>query len=180
MVGAEDGLYVIPAFRSKYAPVPKTGATIAYYAGDDGFLEKGVAWPNPRFTDNGNGTVTDNLTGLIWMKNANAFGDRTWAQAMDDARALKSGQKGLTDASKAGAWRLPNVRELQSLISYHRMAPAMPQGHPFQTVANVFYWSSTTREPVNNYAWIVSFGDGKLDIATKISTYPVWCVRGGQ
>jgi hypothetical protein len=43
--------------------VPKTGQTTAYVAGNDGYLEKGVAWPDPRFTDNGDGTVTDNLTG---------------------------------------------------------------------------------------------------------------------
>ena len=53
------------------AMVPKTGQTTGYATGDDGALQKGVAWPNPRFTDNGDGTVTDNLTGLIWLKNAN-------------------------------------------------------------------------------------------------------------
>ena len=56
------------------APVHKTGQTTSYATGDDGDLEKGVAWPNPRFTDNSDGTVTDNLTGLIWLKNANCFG----------------------------------------------------------------------------------------------------------
>ena len=60
--------------KGKYAPVPKTGQTTAYAAGDDGTLQKGVASPTPRFTDHGNGTVTDNLTGLIWTKDANAFG----------------------------------------------------------------------------------------------------------
>ena len=52
-------------------PVEKTGQTTSYATGDDGDLEKGLAWPNPRFTDNEDGTVTDNLTGLIWLKNAN-------------------------------------------------------------------------------------------------------------
>ena len=79
-VCAEDGFYVIPAMKGKYAPVPKTGQTISYGTRDDGDLQKGVAWPTPRFTDNNNGTVTDKLTGLIWMKNANAFGVRTWAR----------------------------------------------------------------------------------------------------
>ncbi len=50
--------------------VPRTGQTISYAAGDDGDLQKEVAWPKPRFTDLGDGTVTDNLTGLIWTKNA--------------------------------------------------------------------------------------------------------------
>jgi hypothetical protein len=60
------------------APVPKTGQKTSYPPGDDGDLAKGVAWPNPRFTDNGDGTITDNLTGLIWLKNANCFGLRNW------------------------------------------------------------------------------------------------------
>ena len=44
--------------------VPKTGQTIPYGPRDDGALQKGVPWPQPRFTDNDNGTVTDNLTGF--------------------------------------------------------------------------------------------------------------------
>ena len=82
--------------------------------------EKGVAWPNPRFTDNGNGTVTDNLTGLIWLKNANCFGAKDWAMALSDANTLNNGECGLTDGSVEGDWRLPNVREMQSLIDCER------------------------------------------------------------
>ena len=63
------------------APVPKTGQVTCYDAGgnvincagtgQDGELQKGVELPTPRFTDKGNGTVKDNLTGLTWLKNAN-------------------------------------------------------------------------------------------------------------
>jgi hypothetical protein len=67
--------------KGKYAPVPKTGQTTSYASGDDGALQKGVAWPTPRFTDNSNGTVTDKLTGLIWMKDTQFFGLRNWTQA---------------------------------------------------------------------------------------------------
>ena len=49
------------------ALVPATGQTDSVAAGDDGDLQKGVPWPDPRFTDNGDGTVTDHLTGLIWL-----------------------------------------------------------------------------------------------------------------
>ena len=52
------------------APVPKTGQTVMYRSQDDGDLQKGVAIPSPRFVDNGDETVTDNLTGLVWLKNA--------------------------------------------------------------------------------------------------------------
>ena len=51
-------------------PVSKSGNTISWATGDDGDLQTGVAWPNPRFKDNLNGTITDNLTGLIWLKDA--------------------------------------------------------------------------------------------------------------
>jgi hypothetical protein len=52
------------------APVEKTGQMTSYATGDDGDHEQGVAWPNPRFNDRGNGTVVDNLTGLTWLKDA--------------------------------------------------------------------------------------------------------------
>jgi hypothetical protein len=50
--------------------VPKTGQTTFYALGDDGDLQMGIAWPEPRFTDNEDGTVTDNLNGLMWTKDA--------------------------------------------------------------------------------------------------------------
>jgi hypothetical protein len=120
-------------------PVTKTGQTTSYAAGDDGDLEKGVAWPDPRFTDHGDGTVTDNLTGLIWLKNANCFGRRTWNQALSECNNLANGSCGLTDGSSAGDWRLPNVRELQSLVDYSRYDPALPAGHPFSNVQSTYY-----------------------------------------
>ena len=109
------------------AHVEKTGQITSYSntGGEDGDLKKGVAWPSPRFKDKGNGTVTDNLTKLIWLKNANAFGLRTWEQALSDANTLASGSAGLTDGSKAGDWRLPNVKELQSLIDFAYFNPAL-------------------------------------------------------
>lgn len=121
-VGAEDNFYVVPAMKGKYAPVPKTGQTTVYATGDDGSLQKGVPWPTPRFTNNQNGTVSDNLTGLIWMQNAGALGPTTWGQAITIANNLKSGDAGFADGSKAGDWRLANIRELQSLVDYGRGA----------------------------------------------------------
>ena len=129
-VGAEDGFYVIPTTKPNYAPVPKTGQTAYYGTNDDGTLEKGVAWPTPRFTDNGNGTVTDKLTGLVWLKDANCMGFKTWDDALAAANGLADGQCGLADGSKPLDWRLPNVRELASLIDYGNQNPALPGAHP--------------------------------------------------
>ncbi len=80
MVIADD-FYVIPVKKRNWAPAQKTGQTKCYDAsgteiscsgtGQDGAYQNGATWPNPRFTYNENGTVKDNLTGLIWLKNAN-------------------------------------------------------------------------------------------------------------
>lgn len=178
-VSADDSFYVIPTMKGHYAPVPKTGQTTSYGARDDGALEKGVAWPTPRFLDHGNGAVTDRLTGLVWMKNANAFGDRTWSEALLDASKLQSGFAGLTDGSRPGDWRLPNVRELHSLINFGTMAPALPFGHPFHNVANTDYWTSTNYHHTSS-AWKINCGGGMANFEDKNTTCLVWCVRDRQ
>ena len=160
--------------------VPMTGQTNSYAAGDDGALRKGVAWPSPRFTDNSNGTVTDNLTGLIWLKNANfKAGPSTWADALTDCATLNSAEGGLTDGSIEGDWRLPNVRELQSLIDYEQRDPALPLEHPFTGVQKDYYWSSSTIKVDMGFAWNVGLGGGLVEVDGKSLTHYVWPVRGG-
>jgi hypothetical protein len=161
------------------ARVPKTGQNASYAQGDDGHLQKGVVWPDPRFTDNGDGTVTDNLTGLIWLKNANCFETRIWTQALSDANTLNSGECGLSDGSSEGDWRLPNVRELQSLIDYGHWGPALPSGHPFTGVQSTSYWSSTTYALNTSFAWLVDMSVGYVGAGNKSSARYVWPVRGG-
>lgn len=163
------------------AAVPKTGQTNSYATGDDGSFQKGVAFPKPRFTDNSNGTAKDNLTGLTWLKNANAFGLRAWAQALTDCNTLSNGTAGagLTDNSVAGDWRLPNAKELYSLIDLGRVNPALPSGHPFTGVQSGYHWSSSTHAAYPDAAWSVYLYDGGVGYATKTTTYYVWPVRGG-
>ncbi|MCX5884830.1 MAG: DUF1566 domain-containing protein [Proteobacteria bacterium] len=99
--------------------LPKTGQTRCYDTsgteiscagtGQDGDIQAGVKWPSPRFTVNGD-CVTDNLTGLIWAKNANLpSGTMIWYKAIDYCNNLSLA--GYTD------WRLPNVNELESLVN---------------------------------------------------------------
>ena len=64
--------------------LPRTGQTTPHHGGDDGHIQAGAPWPSPRFFDNGDGTVTDYLTGLIWLKDAECLGSTTWEVALDN------------------------------------------------------------------------------------------------
>lgn len=169
------------------ASVEKTGQITSYATGDDGDLEKGVTWPNPRFTDNNDGTVTDNLTGLVWLKDANRFGEETWADALSACNALAAADgTDLTDGSSAGDWRLPNVKELQSLIHYGFSNPSLPdtrgtgkwsEDNPFLAVQSSNYWSSTTYAGYTFSAWGVGMDRDGVDLDDKDNYYYVWPVR---
>ena len=163
------------------APVPKTGQTVSYATGDDGDLERGVEKPilKDRFTDNGDGTVQDNLTGLIWLKNADCFGSRTWHEALSDSNGLSNDECGLTDGSNAGDWRLPNRFELESLLDLNNWMPAIVLPSPFQLVQWYPYWTSTTRAGTD-YAWCINFDTGGIDATPRSHYWHVWPVRGGH
>ncbi len=162
------------------ARLPRTGQTPSYGTGDDGAFKKGVVWPSPRFIDNSDGTVTDNLTGLIWLKDANCFVTQDWMTALNSANTLANGACNLTDGSAAGDWRLPSRRELRSLVDYSKSNPALPTGHPFLSVQSGSYWSSTTYAPGTMDAWFVRMNDGYVYDGTKTNSNYVWPVRGGQ
>ena len=164
----------------------RTGQLTSYAAGDDASLGKGVAWPAVRFTDNQDGTVTDHLTGLIWLKNASTFAPDVWLNALADVDQISSGNYGLSDGSKAGDWRLPNVNELESLIDVSASAPALTPGFPFTHVALGNYWTSTPVGAGNEgsyFAWAISLADGRYvdDEASNVmatSSNGVWAVKG--
>jgi hypothetical protein len=197
---AVSGSWELKAAAVPPARVEKTGQTTSYGSRDDGKLRKGVAWPNPRFTDNGDGTVRDNLTGLIWLQNANCIkfwatdetgqNNRDWDSALKAANKLKDGECGLTDGSKAGNWRLPNRNELESLVDVGFYDPAIPntagtgkwtQRDSFSDVQSNHYWSSSTGADDTSYAWFVNLYIGRVINAAKTSTVPyVWPVRGPQ
>jgi hypothetical protein len=159
--------------------------------GQDGDLQPGTAWPTPRFADNGDGTVTDKLTGLVWLKNANCY-DRTmsWNEALFSVNSLSNGQCGLSDGSTAGTWRVPNRKELLSLMNFAYYSPSLSnlvgtgkwsQGDPFDNVVLSRYWSSSTNANITNDAWEADMIDGVLNYGWfKTHGYYVWPVRSGQ
>jgi hypothetical protein len=185
-----DGTVQTTATSPGSAPVEDTGQQGCWDAagsviacsgtGQDGELQRGVDWPAPRFTDDGNGRVTDNLTGLIWLKLANCFGARSWADALSDANGLMTGQCSLTDGSVATNWRLPNIKELLSLVDYGEAGPALTLGHPFTSVQSSFYWSSSSAVSFLNIAWGVNINAGFVSSDFKDGGDFVWPVRGGQ
>ena len=93
---------------------------------------------------------------------------------MTTANGLKSGDAGtgLNDGSQAGNWRLPNVRELQSLVDYGRSMPAFSGVPPFTGVQyNHYYWSSTN---FGGSAWYVDFNYGGVWYNGSLALYYVW------
>ncbi|WP_040335133.1 Lcl domain-containing protein [Candidatus Magnetobacterium casense] len=159
-----------------------TGQTKSYAAGDDGALQKGVVWPSPRFTDNGDQTVTDNLTGLMWTKNANLPGTtKTLQEAIDYVASMNSGAGtyGFTD------WRLPNRKDLRSLSDYGNYAPPLPRGHPSIPSGHPFtnvqygYWSSTSYAPNTSRAWRLWMSVGDVVTGGRSDYDCVWPVRSG-
>ena len=177
-----------PACAGVPAAVPKTGQTTCFSpggypiacagTGQDGEYQRGVS-VDARFTDNGDGTVKDNLTALIWLKDANCFGLQNWMQALDAANTLTSGSCGLLDGSAIGHWRLPNIKELQSLLDYGHSEPAIPSGHPFTGVQSYAYWSSSNYWDAT-YAFLAVFQNGDITNRSKSMPLYVWPVRGGQ
>ena len=172
--------------------------------GQDGEYQNGVAWPEPRFFINSDGTATDRLTGLIWTLDARASeaqlgGDcvdslhRTdtfadWREALDYVACLNGLNEGEGHLGH-NDWRLPNVHELRSLVDFSRNDPALPAGHPFSNISTSLYrggyWTSTTHFPggAPGKAWLVDFGDRMEHRATsdnKTNVRSVWPVRGGK
>ena len=152
----------------------------------------GAVWPVPRFTDNLDGAVTDNLTGLMWLTDANCIetnypgfdndGMVIWQHALDFVAGVNDGSYSLCGAGYTD-WRLPNLRELHSLIDCGQFNLALPSGHPFTNSPSIgSYWSSNTNpyDGFTDYAKDVNFNTGAAGINHKEGHRYVRAVRGGQ
>ncbi len=190
------------------ADLPRTGQTTCYDAagaviscatttgqGQDGALQKGVAWPDPRFTvaSSGTGTVvTDNLTGLMWAGDptltapCSSATTTTWQGALDYAACLNA-----NSYLEHNDWRLPNVNELESLVHAEFTKETTCSGActtnaawlnslGFSNVQATHYWSSSTYASLKSVAWIVHMQIGYVPAFNKTDNYCVWPVRGGQ
>jgi hypothetical protein len=167
-----------------------SGAPIACAGtGQDGELQKGLV---RKYVDNGDGTITDSNTGLMWEKlgDDGSIHDKdnvyTWATAFTKV-------SGLNTANFAGHrdWRLPNHHELDSLVDLGKTDPAIDAAFnascaPSCAVTtcsctqSLGYWSSSSLAASADYAWLVEFFFGLGDLAPKSSSGYVRAVRAGK
>jgi hypothetical protein len=189
---------------------PATGQTTAYTADKKDGISGPVAVPDDgtvragavlSYTDNGDGTITDNNTGLMWEKKGDNGGlhdkdngyywsgtgtqETVW-DWLDDVNA-----EGGTGFAGYNDWRIPNAKELQTLVNFQNSPPMTSAEFnnncvPGTTVltgsctAVSNYWSSTTWARSTSMAWGVTFYEGLLYPYDKASASKVRAVRGGS
>ena len=165
--------------------LPGTGQVTTYAPGDDADVAAGGALS---YRDNGDGTVTDLRSGLTWEKKTDANVNEmfNWQGTFAYVAELNAMNGGAGFAGH-NDWRVPNVRELLSIVDYGRTNPSIhPIFGPTGTTNFVLYWSSTSwagYQPEYN-AWAVNFRDSLADMAGmlpfgKASANRVRAVRGG-
>jgi hypothetical protein len=142
-------------------------------SGQDAEFKSGTPWPSPRFEVQA-GVVLDRLTGLVWTRDADPAGfphNRAEALAFVD---------GLNSAKHLGFfdWRLPNRRELLSLVAFNTASPCLPAGHPFERVVPNWYWSGTPAAGRSGYFWNLEMLGGRLFFSQENEFRLVWPVRG--
>jgi hypothetical protein len=146
------------------------------------------------YADNGDGTVTDSRTGLMWEKNSDddSIHDKDNLYDWDEAFARIASLNAMSFAGHTD-WRLPNLRELTSIISYGSVLPAVLSAFdtacaPGCTVltcscsvyGSIPYWTSTTHVFFTEDAWGVFFRDGEVLNGFKTNPTHVRAVRGGS
>jgi len=122
------------------------------------------------FTDNGDGTIKDNYTGLTWQKNTSTT-PMNWEAALAYAKTISLGAK--------SDWRLPNIKELQSLNDVSRVKPSINKTYFPNIVSAAFYWSSTTQYKTAGVAWEMNTDFGVVTYDDKSVNKYVMLVRGG-
>jgi hypothetical protein len=185
---------------------PASGQTTAYGTGSDGDVQAGAALS---YTDNGDGTITDNNTGLMWEKKDDSDGIHdqhnryTWCADVSPADGTcdtggdpmdgtivttflatlngNGGFAGYTD------WRIPNAKELQSIVdstvdpAFHLVSCTCTDvtAATCSCTGSCRYWSSTTPHSLSSLAWFVNFGEGSVDFINKVADNCARAVRGG-
>lgn len=142
--------------------------------GQDAEFSRGFGWSAERFELLDASLVRDRATGLIWTRNSCPSEYLlNWQEGLEFVDQMnREGKYGRSD------WRMPNRRELRSLIDHGAKKPALTAGHPFHNVFLGWYWSSTTAAIAPRYAWYVHLEGGRMFYGNKNDYYWVWPVCG--
>jgi hypothetical protein len=135
-----------------------------------------------RFVDNGDGTVTDTCTGLVWQQATADINDDGLADLVHDGLTWEGALEYCENLVLGGQedWRLPNIRELQSIVDYGRWGPSVDPSFnlAWDTTWASCYWSSTTLVQNPVAAFGVSWYHGFVHYGTKNNRRYVLAVRG--
>lgn len=154
----------------RFAPAACADPNWAAWPMPNSSLDTTAGAPNPQaYTINADGTVTDNVTGLMWQRGTQSA---TWAQAPAVCKALALG--GYAD------WRLPTKIELASIVDYS-VACSTTTGcidaTAFPSMPGSDSWTSTPAADTPTYAWVVHFANGALITVDQSYSLPFRCVR---
>lgn len=121
-------------------------------------------------------TVIDTQTGLMWTKNASLFNfPMSWDEALNSIKELNQSEiYGYHD------WKLPNRKELFSLMSHKTFNPSLPYDHPFINIFTGYYWTSTSCARLPKQAWYIHLGGARVFKGMKYASYMVWPVRNAD
>ena len=142
---------------------------------------KGTLSSGGRWCDNGDGTVTDMKTGLVWLQDASCMGIKPWAEAiMSPIEELGSGDYNLSDGSMLGDWRLPTKAEFSGIMKGDEAVNSSNM-QLFKRVQADYYWSATTDQRVRTTAWFIRMVNGFMSVDDKMynSNY-VWPLRSNH
>ena len=156
----------------------KTGQFTELSSGDDGTYKAGIAFSYQTDDPAGNGEIVtiDNVTGLMWASDSNEAGcfngqTATWSEAITYCNDLTFA--GYSD------WRLPNVRELKSLVDYGATTPAINEVYFPNMPGTIVFWTSTTHVTYSDVAWAIRFSYGIAVDYLKFKSFYLRSVRGG-
>ena len=166
-------------------PLPDTGQSASYtatFGEDHDYAPAGSQMSYTMYSVGTASYTVDNRTGLVWVTNPSdvcagcaggyvSSGTYAWENALTACEGLI--YAGFSD------WRLPNVRELMSIVDYGVTSDPRINTAYFLNTASYYYWTSTTYALASTGGWYVYFIAGRVDYANKSNNFYVRCVRGG-
>ena len=120
--------------------------------------------------ETGNRTVYDTKTKLTWQQTV-ASTTYTWANAK-----TYCGSAAVSTSLGGTGWRLPTLKELQTIVDYSQSNPSI-DSTAFPSTPAAWFWSSSPLAGSSSFAWLVYFGNGSAYYDGVSATDSVRCVR---